>query len=165
MGLIGHGNIGKRIDKIASAFGMKVDYVDSKSSSQDLEYLLRQADIICVCASLTDKTRNLLNADRIAMIRRDSYIVNVARGQIIDQAALFEALQDKLIAGAGLDVFTDEPLTGKVNQAIIEIAKLPNVVATPHIGTATHEAHDRLSLEIINDIQSCLSGKPINVVN
>lgn len=165
LGLIGHGNIGKRIERFASSFGMKVSYIDSKSTEQDLEVLLKESDIVCICAPLTDNTRNLLNADRIALLKKSAYLINVARGPIVDQAALYKALQNNEIAGAGLDVFTDEPLVGKVNEEIVQLAKLSNVVATPHVGATTTEALNRLGEEIVEDIQSCLDGKPINVVN
>lgn len=165
IGLVGYGNIGKNIADMASGLGMNVSHLDSKSTTEELNGLLKSSDIVVICASLNDSTRNLLSAERLGLMKQTAILINVARGAIVDQQALVEALTNKRIAGAGLDVFTDEPLTGTPLQQITDIAKLPNVVATPHIGYNTEETAYRLGEEVYSNLVAILNNKPVNVVN
>jgi phosphoglycerate dehydrogenase-like enzyme len=165
LGLVGHGNIGKKIDNMATTIGMKVSYIDSKSTSESLDTLLTESDYIVVCAQLNDTTRNLLDKRRLGLIKKDAYLINVARGALIDQDDLKLRLQDKLIKGAALDVFVGEPLTGEPSKDIIQLARLENVLATPHMAASTREADIRQGQEVISNIQSILEGKVSNLVN
>lgn len=165
LGLVGHGNIGKRIDSMMTGLGIKVSYVDSKSSEQEVDELMRNSDYVLLCCQLNDKTRHMINANRLALMKPSAYLVNVSRGAIVEQAALIEALKSKKIAGAALDVFDGEPLTGEVSDEIHDLVNLPNVVAVPHIGASTKEAQDKLGDEVIADIEAILAGNPINVVS
>jgi phosphoglycerate dehydrogenase-like enzyme len=165
LGLIGHGNIGKSIERMALGLGMDCSYVNSGSSSDDIDELVSTSDVIIVCASLNDTTRGLLNAQRLELLKPTAYLVNVARGAIIDQVALTRVLRNNKIAGAALDVFTDEPLVGEPNESIVELSGLPNVVATPHIGYNTNETTFRLGEEVYANIVACLNGEPQNVIN
>ncbi len=127
--------------------------------------MLSKSEVIVVCASLNDATRGLLDARRLGLLKPTANLVNVARGAIIDQAALLQVLRDNKIAGAALDVFVDEPLIGEPNESVVELSKLPNVVATPHIGYNTNEATVRLGEEMYANIVACLKDQPQNVVN
>jgi phosphoglycerate dehydrogenase-like enzyme len=165
LGLIGYGNVGKRIEKIASALGMNVSYVNSKSLSDEVDELLKNSDYVIICAPLNDGTRNLVDRRRLDLLKQTAILVNVGRGAVIDQNALIEALKSKRIRGAGLDVFDGEPLTGAPSDTIVEIAKLPNVVTTPHMAYNTEEINDKQGAEILANLQSCIAGEPVNVVN
>jgi phosphoglycerate dehydrogenase-like enzyme len=163
LGLIGYGNIGKRVEKLLAGFEMTTIAVNSKSTTQELDTLMKSADIIVICAPLTDRTNGLLDERRLALCKPGAIIINVGRGAIIDQDALVRVLAVRQLY-VGLDVFVDEPLDGKPNSQIVQLANLPNVVATPHIACSTKEALARLGQEIYDDIQSCLAGQPINAV-
>lgn len=165
LGLIGHGNIGKKIDKFAQGIGMKVSYVDSHSSINELEALLRKSDYVCICAGLNQTTEQLLNAERLHMLKPTAYLINVGRGAIVDQPELIKMLETNQIAGAALDVFTNEPIAGVPNKEILRLADLPNALATPHVAYHTVEAANRLGQELLSNIRSCIADKPINVVN
>jgi len=164
MGLIGYGNVGTRIEKIAVSFGMSVSYVNSKSTAKDIDKLLSSSDFVIICAPLNDGTRNLVDERRLNLLKETAILVNVGRGAVTDQEALIKVLKNKKIRGAGLDVFDGEPLTGVPGDIIIELAKLPNVVATPHMAYNTEEINDKQGAEILSNLQSCLDGSPINVV-
>jgi phosphoglycerate dehydrogenase-like enzyme len=165
LGLIGYGRIGKQVKTMAEGLGMRVSHVNSSSSPQELDALLASSDITCLCLPLTGATHHLIDARRLSQIKPGAVLVNVGRGATIDQPALTQALKTGALAGAALDVFDGEPLTGKPSQAIIDLANLPNVVATPHIAYNTEETAARLGDELIKNLKSCLDGSPINVVN
>jgi phosphoglycerate dehydrogenase-like enzyme len=164
LGVIGYGNIAKHIESMAEALGISVAYINSKSSSDEVNRLLTDSDFIILCLSLNSTSKHLLDANRLKLLKSSAVLVNVARGAIIDQPALMTALKEKRIAGAGLDVFENEPLVGSPTQAIIELAKLPNVVATPHIAYNTSETSSRLGQELLANIEACLKDQPTNVV-
>jgi phosphoglycerate dehydrogenase-like enzyme len=165
LGLVGYGNIGKNIESMAKGLGMDCSYVNSKSTSEDLDTLLSSSDVVILCVPLNDATRGLIDARRLALLKPTAYLVNVARGAIVDQDALLGALRESKIAGAALDVFVDEPLAGVPSEQIVELAKLPNVVATPHIGYNTEETTFRLGEEIYSSIVACVNEQPVNIVN
>lgn len=165
LGLIGYGNIGRRIEQLVSGFDMQVSYVNSKSSHDGIDRLLRESDVVCLCAPLNENTKHLVDKRRLGLLKKTAILVNVGRGAVIEQPALLEVLLAGRLAAAGLDVFEGEPLTGRPNDEIIALARLPNVVATPHIAYNTYETAAKLGKEIYDDIQSCLTGKPVNVVN
>lgn len=161
-GLIGYGNVGKRIEGMSKALGAEVSFVNSKSSNQEVDALVSEVDVLFVCAPLNSKTQNMLDKRRLALLKKTSVIVNVGRGAIIDQQELHRILKDGSIRGAALDVFDGEPLTGEPSEEIIALARLDNVVATPHIGYHTQETASRLGEELLANIQSCIDGVPIN---
>jgi phosphoglycerate dehydrogenase-like enzyme len=166
IGLIGHGNIGKNIEAMATGLGMTAEYADSKSSAEDIDKLLSTSDVVVLCVSLKDETRGMIDERRLGLMKSSAYIVNVARGAIVDQDALLKVLKDEKIAGAALDVFTGEPLSpGESNEQIVALVKLPNVVATPHIAYNTEETTYRIGEEIYTNIIDCVEGSPKNVVN
>lgn len=164
LGLIGYGNVGTRIEKFATALGMNVSHVNSKSTAEDIDRLISESDYVVICAPLNDGTRNMADERRLNMLKPTAILVNVGRGAVVDQSALIEILKNKKIRGAGLDVFDGEPLAGEPSDTIVELAKLPNVVATPHIAYNTEEINDKQGAEILANLQSCLTDSPINVV-
>ena len=131
LGLVGHGNIGKIIHKMAEGIGMKVSFINSKSSSNDIDNMLAQSDFVIICAQLNDKTRGLIDRRRLELLKEDVILVNVGRGAIIDQNSLFNRLKENKLRGAALDVFDNEPVSGTPPEDLAEIAQLPNVVAVP----------------------------------
>lgn len=165
LGLVGYGKIGKLIEQKAQGIGMRVQYVNSKSSPAELDRLLQDSDVVCLCLALNDTTKNLINEQRLKLLKKETVLINVARGAIVDEAALSHLLKQGSIRGAGLDVFQDESFTGDAPESIQEIAKLPNVVATPHLAYNTKETTARLGDELWQDIQSCIGDDPKNVVN
>jgi D-3-phosphoglycerate dehydrogenase len=164
LGLVGYGNVGVRIDKIATALGMRVNHVNSKSTANDVDELVDGSDFVVICAPLNDGTRNLIDERRLNMLKPTAILINVGRGAVIDQNALIETLKAGKIRGAGLDCFDGEPLTGVPNETVVELASLPNVVATPHIAYNTEEVNDKQGAEILANLKSCLAGSPVNVV-
>jgi phosphoglycerate dehydrogenase-like enzyme len=143
---------------------MTVLHVNSTSSAQEVDEVIRWADIVCLCTALRDETRHLIDGRRLAMMSKTAILINVARGAVVDQGALYEVLLGGNIRGAGLDVFEDEPTGEGAPRDIVRLATLPNVVATPHIAYNTQETVARLGEELIMNLQSCLAGSPQNVV-
>jgi phosphoglycerate dehydrogenase-like enzyme len=145
---------------------MNVSHANSKSTSEDIDQLFRESDVVCLCLPLKAETRHMVDARRLGMLKKRAYLINVARGAIIDQTALIDSLTRKSFAGVGLDVFEGEPgQSGNIPEQIMELVALPNVVATPHGSFNTQESLDRKGAEILANIRACLDGKPINVVN
>lgn len=165
LGLVGYGRVGRLIEQKVSGLSMDVRHVDSTASREELDNLLSNSDIICLCLTLNEDTRHLIDKRRLDLIAPHAILVNVARGALIDQSALLKTLMKGTIRGAGLDVFEDEPASGDVPVDILDLAQLPNVVATPHIAYNTEETIGRLGEELFRNIDSCLKGSPINVVN
>lgn len=166
LGLVGYGHIAKHIERMAKGFDMTVAYTNSASTPDEVDRLFQESDVVCLCLPLTEKTRHMVDERRLGLLKQSAYLINVSRGAIIDQTALLEALKRQSFAGAGLDVFEGEPgVSGEMSQQITELISLPNVVATPHSAFNTAEALDRKGAEILADIESCVAGSPINVVN
>jgi len=165
LGIFGYGNIGKKVEKMAKGLGMNVVYVNTKSSENDHINLLKQSDYVSLNVPKTDKTYHLLDEKKLRLLKPTSYLINTSRGEIVDQKALYFLLKDGKVAGAGLDVFENSPAVGKAPKEIVDIARLPNVVATPHIAFNTREAGERMGKEFVDNIKAILKGKPINVVN
>lgn len=165
LGLIGHGTIGKEVENLAKALGMEVVHATSRTTPAELDQLLASVDFLSLHLPLTPSTKHLIDRRRLSLMKRSAYLINTARGAIVDQQALLDALKQNQIAGAALDVFEQEPVTGGPGAEILELAELPNVVATPHIAYNTEEMRVRLGQELIANIQACLSGNPINVIN
>lgn len=164
LGLIGYGNVGKRIQAIAAALGMNAKYVNSKSTAQEVDSLISNSDYIIICAPLNDNTRGLVDRRRLKLLKSSAILVNVGRGAVIDQSYLIELLRERKIRGAGLDVYDGEPLAGVPNETIVELATLPNVIATPHIAYNTFEINDKQGAEILANLKACIDGNPINIV-
>jgi len=172
LGVIGMGRIGREVAKRAKSFGMKIIYYDLRRLSQeeeraleakfvDLEELLSVSDVVTIHANLTEQTRHLINEQRLRLMKPTAYLINVARGGIVDTEALVKALKEGWIAGAGLDVFEQEPLP-----ASHELTKLKNVVLAPHIGSATTEARNAMAEKVATNLIEFLNGRiPPDLVN
>lgn len=165
LGLVGVGRIGSRVAEIATrGFGMHVCYYDIARNEQfekvtgafycaKVDSVLRNADVVSLHVPLTDATRHLIDAPQLALMKRSAYVINTARGAVVNEEALRDALKNNTIAGAGLDVFEHEPA---FTEGLLD---LPNVVITPHIGSATLKAREAMSKMVANNIIAVLSGK------
>lgn len=165
VGLIGYGHIGQLLEKLLSGLGMSVSYTRSHSTDAETDQLLAESDFVIICAPLTEATRGMIDARRLGLMKSSALIVNIARGPIINQTDLIEALTSSQIRGAGLDVFAAEPTGTTPDSEIITLANLPNTVVMPHTAYLTFEANDKLGAELVADIKSCIDGAPINIVN
>ncbi|MEX0616282.1 MAG: D-isomer specific 2-hydroxyacid dehydrogenase family protein [Candidatus Woykebacteria bacterium] len=164
----GYGNIGKKVIEMAKGLGMETGYINTKTSEQEAEQLLKKADVLVMCLSLSEKSKEILNSERLSLLKTSAVVINVARGLVIEQDAFYKALTEGELAGAGIDTFPNDETTttdGKTPEHILKFAKLPNVVATPHMGFKTKESMERLGDELIKNIESCIKGNPTNVVN
>jgi phosphoglycerate dehydrogenase-like enzyme len=165
LGLLGYGGIGQAVAQLAIALGMTVLHANSQTSAEQLDQLIASSDILSLHLPLTSHSKYLIDQRRLGLMKPTAYLINTARGAIVEPQALFSALTENRIAGAALDVFEYEPISGEPNAAIVELATLSNVVATPHIAYNTLETMMRLGDELIRNLQACLNGDPINVVN
>jgi glyoxylate reductase len=171
LGVVGMGAIGQSVARRAKAFGMDIVYSDAQPASEEVERelgarrveldeLLGAADVVTVHAPLMDETRHLINADSLAKMKDTAYLVNSARGPIVDEAALVDALKAGTIAGAGLDVFENEP---DVHPGLLE---LDNVVIIPHLGSATIETRTAMGVLAAENAVAVLRGEqpktPVN---
>lgn len=166
-GIIGMGAIGKRVTQIARAFGCQV-YAHSHKHKQivgvnylPLDELLGCCDIVSLHLPLTDDTRNLLNADMLALMQPHALLINTARGAIVDNIALADALNNDKLAGAGIDVFETEPPLA----ADHPLLHAKNTILAPHIGFATAEAMEKRAQTVIENISCWLKGQPQNVID
>jgi glyoxylate reductase len=171
LGVVGMGAIGQSLARRAKAFGMEIVYSDARQASPEVEQelgarrveldeLLSSADVVSIHAPLMDETRHLINAESLARMKKTAYLVNSARGPIVDEAALVDALNAGQIAGAGLDVFENEP---DVHPGLLE---LDNVVLLPHLGSATIETRTAMAvLAAKNAIAVLEGGTPPTPVN
>ncbi|MDD3220787.1 MAG: D-2-hydroxyacid dehydrogenase [Clostridia bacterium] len=167
LGVIGAGHIGREVIKVAQALGMKIiAYNYPPMEDEDgihfttLEEVFAQSDYITLHCPLLPQTRHIVNKETLALMKPSAYIINTARGPLIDEAALIEALQNGVIAGAGLDVQEVEPLAEDSPLYTME-----NVIVTPHMGWRGLETRQRLIALLAENIHSYLDGKPINVVS
>lgn len=160
-GVVGYGNIGKQVARVAEAFGCKVIVYKRTPTDDaecvDIDTLCREADIISLHTPLNDGTLNLINEDRIAMMKKDAILINVARGAVVDEAAVVKAILEKRIGGLGVDVYSAEPMPQ--DHPYAEIAGLDNVFLTPHTAWGSYEARVRCCNEIVKNIEAYLNGE------
>src|SRR3972149_400366 len=171
LGIIGAGRIGTAMAMRSRGWCMKVLYTTQSNRNAvleemlgakrvDLETLLKESDFISIHTPLSEKTRHLIGAKEISLMKKTAYLINTARGSVIDEAALVNALKNKQIAGAGLDVYEEEP---KLKPGL---AELDNVVLAPHLGSATVESRTKMAVMAAENIIAVLNGqKPKNCVN
>ncbi len=168
LGIVGYGDIGSAVARIALAFGMKVlaGKREWKNPPPDgvtpagMDEIFSQSDAITLHCPLTDATRNLVCDRTLALMKPDAYLINTGRGPLVDEAALARALNDGRIAGAGLDVLSVEP--PKDGSPLFSAR---NCLITPHIGWASREARVRLIHRVASNLQAFLNDSPVNVVN
>lgn len=164
LGIVGMGNIGKNVARKAEAFGMRVIYYNRRTEVSGyrrvpLDTLLQEADFVSLHTPLTTETRHLIGARELSLMKPTAMLINTARGAVIDETALADALRQKRIAGAALDVFENEPHVTDV------LYRLDNVVLTPHIGTGTIDTRIAMAEEALANIRNFFQGTPTNVVN
>lgn len=168
IGLIGYGRIARRLDELLVPFAVKrivydplIDFEmsddDRLAFVQELSHLLRAADIVSIHCPLTPETRGMLNQNSFRIMKKTAYIINTARGAIVNESDLIAALENKQIAGAALDTLELEP--PDPNNPLF---KMENVIATSHIGGVTTEAFRRMGIGAVENILSVLQGKPID---
>ncbi|AIS58568.1 NAD(P)-dependent oxidoreductase [Listeria ivanovii] len=164
LGIIGLGRIGQAVAKRAAAFGMKIIYSGHNPKDYDAEFvsqeeLLKRSDVVTIHAAYNPDLKHLINETTFQMMKSSAFLINAARGPVIEEVALINALKSGQIAGAALDVFEFEP---KIGEALRD---LDNVVLTPHIGNATVETRTEMGRMAISNVEAVLAGKaPIHSV-
>ena len=169
LGVVGLGKLGQRSATVAQALGMKViawsqNLTPDKCRAAGVDHatkddLFRQADIVTIHLQLSERSRGIVGAKELGLMKPTAYLVNTARGPIVEEAALIAALAERRIAGAGLDCFAVEPLP-----VCHPFRKLDNVVLTPHLGYVTRQNYQRYFSDIVEDIRAFLDGKPVRVI-
>jgi glycerate dehydrogenase len=166
IGIIGYGDLGKAVAHVAEAFGMQVllakrNQNDDRPGRIALEELLPRVDVLSLHCPLTRETRGLIGADQLALMKKDAVLINAARGGLVDEAALIEALLQEKLGGAAVDVIEVEPPPG--NYPLLEVS-LPNLIVTPHVAWASRESRQRLLDEIALNIEAFKAGQIRNRV-
>jgi phosphoglycerate dehydrogenase-like enzyme len=169
LGVLGLGTLGSRVARVGTAFEMDVlawsqNLTAERAAAVGARWaprdeLLARADVVTIHLVLSDRTRGLIGARELDLMRPTAYLVNTSRGPIVDEAALIRALQAGAIAGAGLDVFDEEPLPAEH-----PLRRLPNTVITPHLGYVTEETYRVFYRGALEDVQAYLAGAPIRVL-
>jgi phosphoglycerate dehydrogenase-like enzyme len=167
--VVGVGGIGREVARLASAFGMRVlgvrrspgpePHVEALYPPERLAEVLPQADYLVLACPLTRETRGLINAERLALLTPDAYLVNIARGGVVVEAALIEALRAGRLAGAALDVFEQEPLPPES-----PLWSLPNVIVTPHNSAASPRTLDRGAAIFLDNLRRFAANEPLRGV-
>jgi D-3-phosphoglycerate dehydrogenase len=170
LGILGLGKLGQRSATVGKAFGMKTiawsqNLTAEKAQAGGAELvskedLFRNADFITIHVVLSDRSRGLVGAKELGLMKKTSYLINTSRGPIVDERALIAALQNKTIAGAGLDVFDVEPLP-----LDHPFRKMDNVVITPHLGYVSEQNYRKYFPDVVEDIRAFLDGKPVRVID
>jgi len=162
LGIIGLGRIGSAVARRARAFGMSVHYHNRRPVAEtdalywpDPDSMLREMDVVSLNAPYGPETHHWIDRRRLGLMRGDAWLINAARGSLVDEGALIEALEAGAIAGAGLDVYPDEP---EVNPRLLE---LPNVVLLPHLGSATLESRTAMGEKVLANIQAFAEGREL----
>ncbi|MEY8266679.1 D-2-hydroxyacid dehydrogenase [Lachnospiraceae bacterium 64-25] len=169
-GIIGMGNIGKKVAKIAQAFGCRVIFYSASGNSTCTDYervsfdtLLRESDFLSLHCPLSDKTRNLIDLNALKKMKKSAILINVARGPVVKDEDLYTALTQEYIAGAGLDVTGTEPM--KDSNPLSKIMDSNKLIITPHLAWASNEARNRCVSETCKNIEAFLKGEDRNIVN
>ncbi|MEJ5212040.1 MAG: D-2-hydroxyacid dehydrogenase [Burkholderiales bacterium] len=167
LGLIGYGSLGRGMHRLAEAFGMRVLIAEHKGAAQvregytPFETVLREADVISLHTPLTPETRHLIGAREFLMMKPGAILINTARGGLVDEAALVDALKSGAIAGAGFDVLSVEPPVA--GNPLLQL-DLPNFILTPHVAWSSREAMQTLADQLVDNIEAFVAGEPRNVV-
>jgi glycerate dehydrogenase len=170
LGIIGYGNIGRLVAQMSSGFGMEVMVAERPGASEPvgegripLEQVFRQADIVSLHCPLTPQTKNLINQQSLRLMKPTAFLINTARGALIDEPALIQSLREKRLAAAALDVISQEPPAG--DHPILRAAsELDNLLVTPHTAWSARQARERLLWEVSENISAFLAGKDRNRV-
>ncbi len=169
-GIVGMGNIGRKVANIAEAFGCKVIFYSASGNSTCTEYervefdtLLKESDFLSVHCPLSDKTRDLFSLEAFQKMKKSAILINVARGPVVNDGALYTALTEGYIAGAGLDVTGTEPM--KDSNPLSKFMDSNKLIITPHLAWASIEARNRCVSETCKNIEAFLKGEDRNIVN
>ena len=167
IGIVGYGSIGRRVAEIARVFGMKVltftrspEKVGDGAEAVSLDRLLRESDVVTMHCPLTDTTKEMINKDALAKMKSTAYFVNTARGGVVNEQDLADALNDGVIAGAGIDTLTFEPM-----REDCPLRNAKNITITPHIAWAPKQTRERLLETVAENLRRWRDGQPQNVVN
>jgi glycerate dehydrogenase len=170
LGIVGYGNIGRAVAQMAIGFGMEIliasrlgDNAPTFHGRIPVAELLKQSDFITLHCPLTQETKNLINAQTLALMKPSAFLINTARGALIDEAALIDALRQRRIAAAALDVISNEPPPAD-HPVIVAAKELDNLMVTPHTAWSAREARQRLLEEVKENITAFLQGRPKNLV-
>ena len=167
LGIVGYGAIGKSMARLGESIGMRVLIAERKNASTirqgrtAFEKVLRTSDVISLHCPLTGETRDLFGRAEVEMMKRTSLLINTARGALVDDAALIDALKNGLIAGAGIDALREEP---PVHGSPLLDLDLPNFIITPHVAWASNEAVQALADQVIDNIEAFVAGRPQNLL-
>ena len=168
LGVIGDGVLGKAVADLGKAFGMRVLFSDYKGTTgmgplyTPFEQVLRQSDVITLHTPLIPTTRNMIGAAEFAVMERRPLLINAARGGLVDEDALAEALREGRLAGAGFDVATIEPPPR--DHVLMRLLEMPNFILTPHVAWASREAIQSLADQLVDNVDAFVAGKPKNIV-
>lgn len=166
LGILGGGSLGQSVAKLGTAFGMRVLIAEQRGASRrtgrvEFEQVLAEADVLSLHLPLTATTRNLIGATELALMKPSTVLINSARGGVVDEAALVNALRTGQIAGAAVDVLTTEPPPA---DHVLLTTDLPNLLVTPHIAWASRQAQQRMADEVVENIAAFLRGEQRNRV-
>lgn len=167
LGIIGYGVLGQAVEKLATAFGMRVLISEHKGAAQiregrtSFDEVLRASDVVTLHSPLTEETRNMIGAAEFEKMQPRAILINTARGGLVDESALCDALRRGLIGGAGFDVLTIEP--PREGNPLLDLA-LPNFILTPHNAWASREAMQALADQLIDNIEAFVRGEPQNLI-
>lgn len=169
-GIIGMGNIGHKVAELASAFGCKVIFYSASGKSActdypkvDLDTLLRESDIVSLHCPLTDRTKDLIDRNAFDRMKNTAILINVARGPVVNNQDLYQALMEEKIMAAGLDVLEKEPM--EPSNPLSQIKDSTKLIVTPHMSWASIESRTRMIAEIVKNIEAFLGGNDRNVIN
>ncbi len=170
MGVIGYGFLGQGVAALARSIGMRVLVAERKNAPElrggrtDFNDMLQQSDVVTLHCPLTEQTRNLFGPREFHKMKPDSLLINTARGGLVDEAALIQALRDGTIAGAAVDVLSEEPPREGNILLDVGLPSLPNLIVTPHIAWASKEAMQTLARQLIDNLEAFIRGEPQNLV-
>ena len=154
LGIVGFGRIGRAVAARAAVFGMTIAHTSRSDAGMPLDRLLATSDVVSLHVPLTPETRHLIGQPELARMKRTAYLINTTRGPVVDEAALAWALKNRLIAGAGLDVYEREP------EVHADLFPLENVVLAPHLGSATTETRTAMADLAVRNVIAVLGGDP-----
>lgn len=174
LGIVGYGNIGTQVGILAEFLGMRVVFVDTSAqlplgnaqAAANLDAVLAQSDFVTLHVPETPQTKGMIDAERIAKMKRGAYLINASRGTVVDIAALARALTDGHLGGAAIDVYPSEPDRGDTADFVTPLQKLPNTILTPHIGGSTLEAQENIGKEVAHTLVNFVTrGSTVGAVN
>jgi glycerate dehydrogenase len=170
LAIVGYGNIGREVARMAQGFGMEVLVAARPGAAKPpashrvpLEQLLPQADIVSLHCALTPQTKNLINNETLRLMKPSAILINTARGALVEETALIQALREQRLAAAGLDVITEEPPAAD-HPIIVAASALDNLLVTPHTAWSARQARERLLSEVAENISAFLAGKDRNLI-